>query len=232
MGATGKVINSVKKHGVATVLMRLLFLIRYQFMLVEDYYFDFKYKTDTNKKAALEDLAILSENSQHGFKYQATPIKPLKKIFKRINASIKDKVLVDFGCGKGRVLMIASLFSYREVRGVEFSPELCRIATENCAKFAGSIGTKTAFKIIESDVVFYRIREDENIFFFYNPFDRVVLGKVLDNIIKSIEACPRKVILIYYNPRMRDIIEEKGIFARHYSTKKFIIYSNEREHNQ
>ena len=226
MGATGKVINSLRKHGVATVLLRILLLVKYQIMLAEDYYFDFKYKTDTNKKAALEDLEILSANSLHGFKYQATPIKPLKRIFQKINGVLDEKVLVDFGCGKGRVLMIASLFNYREVRGVEFSRELCRIATENCAKFARSIQANTIFKVIESDVTGYQIKPDENIFFFYNPFDSIVLRKVIGNIIRSIETNPRKVFLIYYNPRIRDVIEEREIFTKYHAAKKIAIYTN------
>jgi predicted RNA methylase len=38
---------------------------------------------------------------------------------------------VDFGSGKGRVLLVASHYPFREVVGVEFSPELQKIAEGN-----------------------------------------------------------------------------------------------------
>ena len=37
---------------------------------------------------------------------------------------------VDFGCGKGRVLLLAAGFGFARITGVEFAKELCDIAKE------------------------------------------------------------------------------------------------------
>lgn len=130
-------------------------------------------------------------------------------------------MLVNLGCGKGLVLFIASEFGFKEVRGIEFSQELCNIAKKNCSNYKRKTGIETTFQIIESDVVDYTIRNDENLFFIFNPFDDVVLCKVLENITASLKAYPRKIWFAYYHPKHNDIIVKYGIFVK---LKEFIFY--------
>src|SRR5262245_43054338 len=46
-------------------------------------------------------------------------------------------VVVDIGCGKGRVLCCAARFNIREVSGVEISKNLCEIAGRNAVRVSG-----------------------------------------------------------------------------------------------
>ena len=71
---------------------------------------------------------------------------------------------------------------------------------------------KSRTEIILSDVVNYCVKDDESIFYLFNPFDRVVLKKVLLNIRRSLETNSRKIWLIYYNPIWSDVIEEQNRF--------------------
>ena len=66
--------------------------------------------------------------------------------------------------------------------GVEFSAELCAIARQNCAIYGQRTGSKTRYRVIEADVVNYCIDKAENVFFMFNPFDDVIIKKVLDYI--------------------------------------------------
>src|SRR5580698_4756503 len=45
---------------------------------------------------------------------------------------------VDLGSGKGRALLLASDYPFREIIGVELSPELDRIARANIARYDGA----------------------------------------------------------------------------------------------
>src|SRR6202161_3843772 len=45
---------------------------------------------------------------------------------------------VDLGSGKGRALLLASDYPFREILGVELSPELDRIARSNIARYPGA----------------------------------------------------------------------------------------------
>lgn len=66
--------------------------------------------------------------------YMATKTVHLRMALKALKIP-KGKVLVDIGSGKGRVLLVASEFGFREARGIEFSPKLCAIAKENLEIF-------------------------------------------------------------------------------------------------
>ena len=60
-----------------------------------------------------------------GYPYKATRVLPLRKLFCIIKGMIPvDSIFVDFGCGKGRALLIASEYNFKSVRGVEFAHEL------------------------------------------------------------------------------------------------------------
>jgi SAM-dependent methyltransferase len=125
-----------------------------------------------------------------------------------------DGVFVDLGCGKGRVLLIASQFCFREVRGVEFAQELCEIAKDNCAVYKSKTGVGTEFRIIESDVVDYIIKTNEIVFYMFNPFDDKVLTVVLNNIARSLKIKPRKILTIYFNPLGGNFIEQHHNFIK------------------
>jgi SAM-dependent methyltransferase len=201
------------------------------YILIVDFFFDIKYRTDTSRWESLDDLTIGSNNKERGVIYQPTRVMPLKKLFSYIKSMIPvDSVFVDFGCGKGRVLLIASKFSFKEVRGVEFAHELCELAKNNCAVYKRQTGVRKEFQIIESDVVDYIINSDENIFYMFNPFDGVILSEIINNIATSCKIQPRGIIIIYYNPQYSNVIEQQSMFIKLeecvFWGYRFALYSN------
>ena len=122
-----------------------------------DYLYDVRYGTDTNSWVGLEELTIVGDNRTHGEMYQGSRYLGLTKMFRQLSLLNEHSVLVDFGCGKGKVLLVASEFGIREARGVEFSRELCAIADRNCSIYQARTKCKTKFCIIESDAANYLI---------------------------------------------------------------------------
>lgn len=215
---------SIRHFGLRASLLKIL-------LLVIDLYFDNKYGTNTTRPIRLRDLTIKSCNKKKGVNYQATRVKPLRVLFNKIQLMIPpDSRFVDLGCGKGRALLIASQFGFNEAVGVEFSSELCTIANNNCDVYKAKTSTDTKFKIIESDVVDYRIKKNDNIFFMYNPFKEVVLGKVLNNITSSLKKFNRPALIIYCNPKYGYLIETHDSFVKSgdftIAGFEFSIYSN------
>jgi SAM-dependent methyltransferase len=179
-----------------------------------DHWFDVRYGLDTCSWSELNVLTIDSNNKERGVRYQPTRVLPLKKLFRAIQPMMPENpTLVDYGCGKGRVLLVASAFGFREVRGVEFAHELCEIATKNCARYKAKAGVKTEFRIVEEDAAGRAVSADENIFFMYNPFDVTVLNKVLDNVSASLRRKPRRIMIVYYNPKWVCVFEQRADFA-------------------
>lgn len=185
------------------------------YVLAMDRWFDLRYGTETNHFVEVTQLSVASPNKKHAHSYMGTRIVPLRRLLRRLRPLLpRERVLLDFGCGKGRVLMIASEFGFRRAKGIEFVGEFCRVARANCANFKRLAKADTDFQVVESDVVDYAIQPEENVFFLYNPFDEVVLKRVLSNIAKSLEAAPRDVVLIYANPELSQVVEQQGSFER------------------
>src|SRR5437660_5385663 len=167
MSLVRRLYSSLRSQGIGATVFKLR-------ALALDYLFDLKYGVETCSWSELPRLTVESDNKGRGYGYRPTRVLPLRLLFKSIRPMLAPgSVLLDIGSGKGRVLLVGSEFGFRAVRGVEFARELCQIAKRNIVRFRGKTGTPTEFEIIETDAAQYRIREDENVFILYNPFDDV-----------------------------------------------------------
>jgi SAM-dependent methyltransferase len=220
MNLLGRVILHLKEKGIYPTFIVILYRIA-------DYYFDFKYHTDTANSIPLVDLEIASDNKDRGYSYQPTMAIPFYRLMDKVPLPA-DPVLVDFGCGKGRVLMLAAIKGIRKSAGIEFSGELCNVARKNIAILQDHIDHRIDVTIIESDVTRYEIEDNQNVFFLANPFDDVILNSVANNILKSLDKNQRTIIIIYYNPIHSDILEKYFTLEKkiHIAAEKYFLYSN------
>ncbi|MDP2002937.1 MAG: class I SAM-dependent methyltransferase [Desulfurivibrionaceae bacterium] len=192
-----------------------------------DFHFDFKYKTDTRDKISLHDLTVTGENKERGSFYQPTMALSFNRLLDTVPLP-PESVLVDFGCGKGRVLLLAVLRGIRKAVGIEFSPELCEIARNNIKIVEQATGSRLDISVIEGDVTHYEIEDDQNVFFFFNPFDDVVLEAVVKNIKKSLQQKPRQIAIIYYNPVHSHILDNSFLPRNSYiiGGEEYMLYVN------
>ncbi len=181
--------------------------------ILADYLFDLKYGTDTMDWVAVDSFETNSGHKANATRYQASKARPLLQLLRKL-ALPKDGVFVDLGCGKGRVLLIAAQLGFRKVVGIEFCAQLSRQARENVELFLKKYPASSPLEVIEADVTGYEFRDDENIFFLYNPFDSIVLGQVLDNISKSALKAPRDIWLVYNNPVHHELVLSNMLFAQ------------------
>src|SRR6185436_96197 len=97
--------------------------------LLVDHWLDVRYGLDICPTSELAALTISSGNKHVCNPYAPTRLLVVRRLFRAVeNLFPQDRVLVDIGCGKGRVLLAASEFGFREARGVEFARELCQAA--------------------------------------------------------------------------------------------------------
>lgn len=192
-----------------------------------DLAWDWRHGTETLKRIHPRELETDSDNKAEATYYGATRARPLALLLQELNLP-RTGGFVDLGCGKGRVLLIAAEYGFRRVTGVDFSEPLCEIARGNLAAFRTGRQLAAEVTILHSDVVRYRVREDDDIFFLYDPFQASVLNEVLDNLRRSLEAHPRKMWVIYNSPRLHDVMEQSGLFpvCRHHviGGNEFTVY--------
>jgi SAM-dependent methyltransferase len=138
----------------------------------------------------------------------------------------QDDAIVDFGCGKGGILISLSKYPFSKITGVEIDPELIEIAKNNIRKL------KIKNVAIEySDAATFNKLDEYNYFYLFDPFPCNVMQDVINNIEKSIRENPRKATIIYLNPSCHELIESSNMFKRtkelpHFEHKCF-VYSND-----
>ena len=213
---------SIRNRGCMTTL-------QVAFSAATDVFFDWRYGTDTFQIVNIAELHSSSSNVSHAVRYQATKARPLRKLLRRLQLP-RDAVFLDYGSGKGRALLLAACEGFKRVVGVDFSPRLCAVARLNVEIFRRKVRGLAPIEIVEGDAITHPLRHDENVFFFYNPFDEVVLARVVERICESVAAHPRTVWLIYCTPRHAEVIERSSLFIRReafsFGGTEFRVYSN------
>lgn len=146
------------------------------------------------------------------------------KILSHFTITAADSI-VDFGCGKGGVLISLSKYAFARITGVEISPELVAIAERNIKTL-----NITNVDIQCCDAAEFTSLEQYNYFYFFDPFPDNVMEDVVNNLQRSVQDCPRKVTIIYLNPSCHHLFDQSAIFHKveeltHFEHKCF-IYSN------
>lgn len=209
--------NSIRDKGLSRTYQSVI-------SVVEDLCFDMKYGVSTSKIVKRENLDISEQSKEHSQEYKPTRIRHIRLLIKELNLP-GNSVFVDMGSGMGRILLLASFFNFKRIRGVEISGRLCEIARRNIEIFEKKLNQPLNIEIVNEDVLKYEINKDENVFYFYNPFDNYVMEIILERIIRSLTEYPRKAWLILNNfTPFSDMIENKFKLQ---AIKKFIYGGTE-----
>ena len=112
---------------------------------------------------------------------------------------------IDLGSGKGRALLIAAEFGFREIVGVEYSLVLHEIAVKNMAIAGGTRGQALPILLHHGDAGAYAIPSGDKVIFLFNPFDGEIMARVAANI--EAAAGDARTFVIYVNPRNRTPFE-------------------------
>lgn len=136
-----------------------------------------------------------SNSDQYRYPYEPTPYSVLERLANSGFISKKDVVL-DYGCGKGRVDFFLSLQTKANTIGIEYDERIYQSALEN-QKTAVS-GARTEFVLARAEA--YEVPLKVNRYYFFNPFSVELLRKVMARIIESYYENPREVFLFFYYP--------------------------------
>ena len=132
---------------------------------------------------------------QYHHPYEPTPYCVLERLVASGLFRPEDVVL-DYGCGKGRVGFFLGYRARAKTIGIEYDEHICQGALEN---------RKTTISRIKPDFVLtraeeYDVPEDISRCYFFNPFSVEILQKVMARIIGSWYERPRDIFLFFYYP--------------------------------
>jgi SAM-dependent methyltransferase len=124
--------------------------------------------------------------------YSPISYRVLDCMLKEVPEPLKNGALIDYGCGMGRVLVVASR-SFRRVIGVELSEMMIEVARRNASK------CKSPCEIVRVDASQYPVPDDTTVFFFFSPFVGETMRIVVANIVASLKRVPRPHLVLVFN---------------------------------
>jgi hypothetical protein len=156
---------------------------------------DQQYGTDTAESVKLHGLDIDSPNYRDAIYYRATNFSTLVEILERLDVRHEDYTFVDYGSGKGLVLLMAARYPFKKVIGVEFARELHAIAGRNVERYPAHL-RRSEIELIHEDAVKFTPPPGNLILYFYEPFEAPVTRQVVARL-RDLPREKRDVVVAY-----------------------------------
>lgn len=187
--------------------------------------FDQRFMVDTAGVLRIPTLHSNPEMNVHSpFKgYSPTPRSMFDGMLRRIRVDYSNFVFIDFGCGKGKVLLLARGMPFKRIIGVELSSELIRVAENNLKNYRGECRCNSV-QLACMDVREFTLPDEPAVCYFYDPFEPEVLRTTLKSIEASFAASPRDIYVVYAYPVYRAVLDEAGFLAPVKRTRRYAIY--------
>ena len=148
-------------------------------------------------------MDVDSPTREHATAFQAVYPQPFFDVMRQLPLDFERSVFVDLGCGKGPHILLAAGYPFREIIGVEFSPALHRIASDNLSRYRGPRRCQR-ITLHCGDAIDFEIPSEPGVVFMYNPFDAKVMAHVAANVDRSLREYPRQLFVVYFNPKVQE----------------------------
>ena len=130
---------------------------------------------------------------QYHHPYEPTPYAVLQRL---ADSGLigKENVVLDYGCGTGRVDFFLAHQTKARTIGIEYDAHIYRAALEN------QKSCKAEAEFVLSRAEAYEVPAEVDRCYFFNPFSVEILHKVMARILESYYASPREILLFFYYP--------------------------------
>ena len=172
--------------------------------------FDVIHGTDTSVEVQKHDLNPASPFHENGTFYAASWTSEIRKSFqivvKKLGRDFETFSFIDVGCGKGKVTIVWKRLCQAQkldqaIFGIDYDHSLIETAQKNHSLVFGESGKCLCADATSFD---YGAISHNLIVYLFNPFDEVVLGRLLD----ALES--KNTIIIYNNPNHDPFIAARG----------------------
>lgn len=185
------------------------YLIYVCFYCSREYLFDLLIDLRYSRKCLKGNLKTLYKhlgaNDVYHTKYSAMPL-----IFRYVPIS-KGDVLVDIGCGKGRVINYWLCRKLKnKIIGLELDKDVAKMTKKNFARWKN-------VTIIQGDAI-ENLPKDGTIFYFYNPFSEEIVQKFEEALAQNYKNKP--ITIVYYNPKSVHVFRNSRWRIKHINFEK------------
>lgn len=173
-----------------------------------DLAFDRKHGVETATWVRVPELDTPSPNVEYAVRYEPSGVSEFGLLMRKLRIEHREFTFVDYGSGKGRVLMLAAEYPFRRIIGVEFAESLHEISQENVA----TLGADAArIETVLIDATEYEPPDEPLVLYFFHPFGAPALKRVLARVQASLERVPRPAYVVLSGPpEFAEAVEEGG----------------------
>jgi hypothetical protein len=217
-----RAVSSIRKRGITETVRLVPGFIAATIRGDPDKRFDRRFHVDTAgiiKPIELQSLPRFKDSNW----YAPVTATLFREMLSQIKVDFRKFTFIDFGCGKGKALLLASRLPFKTIVGIELWSELYDAAKKNLSSYSGKRKCKN-FQLHYMDAKEFRIPDEPSIFFFFDPFREEVMRKVLYNIQASLVAAPRDIYVIYCEPERPDILDQSEFLTLLVRTPHYSIY--------
>ena len=211
-----------RRHGISGLVPLLIRNIAYYARHLRNYAFskekavdpfDQQYGIDTSGVISLSSLDVIQHpNAVYAGPYAPSSAGQVRTLIEKLDIEIDRFIFIDYGSGKGRVLLVAAQFPFSEVIGVEFSRQLHEIALRNIARFPADQLRCRFIRSILEDAAAFILPPSDLVCYLYNSFESKVLTSVVQRLATHAGSGYR-IIVIYVNPLHREVFDQSGVFT-------------------
>jgi hypothetical protein len=162
----------------------------------------------------LAGLNVKGDNRAEGHDYKPSPRLVFDWALSGVPEDFSRFSFVDYGAGKGRVLLLAAQHPFAAVGGIESAAELQDDAAMNIAQFPRSRMKCRNVECVLDDAAALGPVGGEAIHYFFDAFSRQLFAEVLSGIVASYREHPRRLYLILVEQEGSELAEESGVFQR------------------
>ena len=142
-----------------------------------------------------------SSNTHRYNRTESTPYKALDFFFSEYEINPEIDQMVDYGCGKGRMLFYIYNKYKIPVTGIELNDLTFDELSRNLESYSNRQKEKWPnIRLVYGYAEKYQVDPKDNIFYFFNPFNLNIFKQCIRNIEDSVIKNPRDVDVILYYP--------------------------------
>jgi len=173
--------------------------------------FDRERGVTTHAVLFLQDLdpEAVGDAGAHATHYEAVPVEGFRSLLRAVpEEALRRSTFVDAGAGMGRAVLLAAEYPFAQIVGVEISPGLHAIASDNLTKARLPLRRCADIRLVRADARHYRFPPGDLVVFLYNPFD----GEALDAMLARLAARRKRgaEYILYHTPVHAERLVARG----------------------
>jgi SAM-dependent methyltransferase len=156
--------------------------------------------------------------------YQPTEPALFREMMAALPIDFREFTFIDVGSGKGRTLLMASEYPFKNIIGIELIADLHRAAEENILAYRSATQQCGQVESVLADAREFEFPGTPLVIYLFNPLPEAGLRQAIRNLEESWKGTPRAIWILYHNPLLENVLTESEIFAKERAELEYSVF--------